>query len=404
MLKSCPLTLRACFLSLLLSGLLVLSGCSTVAGLWADSPVEQTESKPVVAPAPSTRHISVLWRNNVDQRKPATPPGFSLPAVIMGNQEELVVAGGQDSRVRIYRANGSEVGRIGLKHASESGALKLSNGLVVVGDVGGILYGLDIDNHRIVWQKQLSAALISSPVAAGDGFVIQASNNQIYRFTEDGKKVWSYSSGQLGGLGIHLNPSPVIYKHHVYAVFSNGDVVALNAENGNFLWKRQLLLSNNAAVMSEIKIPTATPLIVPVTQSGRAEDAIIVSIFQGELTFLSLQDGSTLSTRNLSLKSKPLLIGNTVFTADATGAVRALETSGAETLWKKQVSDGALTGPVLWKGSLWVADDQARVFRLNLSGTVLASTKLDGRIDRAPVAASGGVLVRNNLGTLYMLR
>jgi len=404
MLKSCPLTLRACFLSLLLSGLLVLSGCSTVAGLWADSPVEQTESKPVVAPAPPTRHISVLWRNNVDQRKPATPPGFSLPAVIMGNQEELVVAGGQDSRVRIYRANGSEVGRIGLKHASESGALKLSNGLVVVGDVGGILYGLDIDNHRIVWQKQLSAALISSPVAAGDGFVIQASNNQIYRFTEDGKKVWSYSSGQLGGLGIHLNPSPVIYKHHVYTVFSNGDVVALNAENGNFLWKRQLLLSNNAAVMSEIKIPTATPLIVPVTQSGRAEDAIIVSIFQGELTFLSLQDGSTLSTRNLSLKSKPLLIGNTVFTADATGAVRALETSGAETLWKKQVSDGALTGPVLWKGSLWVADDQARVFRLNLSGTVLASTKLDGRIDRAPVAASGGVLVRNNLGTLYMLR
>jgi outer membrane protein assembly factor BamB len=156
--------------------------------------------------------------------------------------------------------------------------------------------------------------------------------------------------------------------------------------------------------MSEIKIPTATPLIVPAAQSDRHEDMIVISIYQGELTFLSLQDGSTLSTRNLSLKSKPLLIGNTVFIADATGAVRALETSGAETLWKKRVSDGALTGPVLWNGSLWVADDQARVFRLNLNGTVLASIKLDGRIDRAPVAASGGVLVRNNLGTLYMLR
>ncbi len=403
MLNRCPLILRVCFLSLL-PGLLILSGCSTVAGMWADSPVEQTESKAVIAPASPTGHISVLWRNNVDQRKPASPPGFSLPAVMMSNQEEVVVAGGQDSRVRIYRANGSEMDRIGLKHASESGALRLPNGLVVIGDVGGILYGLDIDNHRIVWQKQLSAALISRPVAAGDGFIIQASNNQIYRFTGDGKKVWSYSSGLLGGLGIHLNPSPVIYKHHIYAVFSNGDVVALNAENGNFLWKRQLLLSNNAAVMSEIKIPTATPLIVPAAQSDRHEDMIVISIYQGELTFLSLQDGSTLSTRNLSLKSKPLLIGNTVFIADATGAVRALETSGAETLWKKRVSDGALTGPVLWKGSLWVADDQARVFRLNLNGTVLASIKLDGRIDRAPVAASGGVLVRNNLGTLYMLR
>ncbi|MDQ6982053.1 MAG: PQQ-binding-like beta-propeller repeat protein [Mariprofundus sp.] len=323
---------------------------------------------------------------------------------MMSNQEEFVVTGGQDRRVRVYRTNGSEMGRIGLKHGSESGALKLSNGLVVIGDVGGILYGLNIDKRRIAWQKQLSAALISSPVAADDGFIIQASNNQIYRFTEDGEKVWSYSSGQLGGLGIHLNPSPVIYNHHIYAVFSNGDVVALNAENGNFLWKRQLLLSNNAAVMSEIKIPTATPLIIPAAQSGRSEDAIIVSIFQGELTFLSLQDGSTLSTRNISLKSKPLLIGNTVFIADATGAVSALDASGAETLWKKKVSDGALTGPVLWKGSLWVADDQARVFRMDQSGRLLASTKLDGRIDRAPVAASGGVLVRNNLGTLYMLR
>jgi len=404
MLKHCPQALRAYSLSLLLPGLLVLSGCSTVAGLWSDSPSEQVESKPVVAPVAPTGHISVFWRNDVDQRKPASPPGFSLPAVIMTSHEELVIAGGQDRRVRIYRANGSETGRIALKHASESGALKLSNGLIVMGDVGGILYGLDIDKGRVVWQKQLSAALIGSPVAVDDGFIIQVSNNQIYRFTADGQKVWSYSSGQLGGLGIHLNPSPVMYNHHIYTVFSNGDVVALSAENGNFLWKRQLLLSNNAAVMSEIKTPTATPLIVPVAQSGRGEDVIIVSIFQGELTFLSLQDGSTLSTRNISLKSKPLLIGNTVFIADATGAVSALDTSGAETLWKKQVSDGVLTGPVLWKGSLWVADDQARVFRLNLRGTVLASTQLDGRIDRVPVAASGGVLVRNNLGTLYMLR
>jgi len=404
MLKHCPQALRAYSLSLLLPGLLVLSGCSTVAGLWADSPPEQAESTPVAAPVAPTGHISVLWRNDVDQRKPASPPGFSLPSVIVTSQEELVIVGGQDRRVRIYGTNGSETGRVALKHASESGALKLSNGLVVIGDVGGILYGLDIDKRRIVWQNQLSAALISSPVAVDDGFIIQVSNNQIYRFTTDGQKVWSYSSGQLGGLGIHLNPSPVIYNHHIYTVFSNGDVVALNAENGNFLWKRQLLLSNNAAVMSEIKMPTATPLIVPVAQSGRGEDVIVVSIFQGELTFLSLQDGSTLSTRNISLKSKPLLIGNTVFTADATGAVSALDTSGAETLWKKQVSDGVLTGPVLWKGSLWVADDQARVFRLNLRGTVLASTQLDGRIDRAPVAAIGGILVRNNLGTLYMLR
>ncbi|MDQ6996829.1 MAG: PQQ-binding-like beta-propeller repeat protein [Mariprofundus sp.] len=380
---------------------MMISACSTVSGLWSSSPPRQAAIKPVAHIPSSTGHISVLWRNNLDQRKPASPPGFSLPAAIATAQGELVVAGAQDKRVRIYRANGSEMARIALANASESGALKLSNGLVVIGDVGGNLYALDIGKARIAWQKQLSSALIGTPVATDEGFIIQTSNNQIYHFTVDGKKLWSYS-GQLGGLGIHLNPSPVIYKDRVYAIFSNGDVIALKVKNGNFMWKRQMLLSNKAPVMSEIKIPAASPLVIPA--AGHTEAMLLVSIFQGELSFISLQDGSTLSRRKLSLKSKPLLIGNTVFTADASGALSALNAAGGETLWKQQLSHGELTGPVLWHGSLWVADDQARIFRLDQSGTLLASTQLNGRIDRTPVAAKSGILVRNNLGTLYMLR
>jgi len=398
---------RVSFLTLIVSGLMMLTACSSISGMWSgmwsDSDAQPSATKPVAPLAMSTGHISVLWRNNLDQRKPASPPGFSLPAVITTAQGERVIAGAQDKRVRIYSASGSEIDRIALANASESGALELSNGLVVVGDVGGILYGLDIRNARIVWQKQLSSALIGVPVAVGDDFIIQTSNNQIYRFTADGKKLWSYS-GQLGGLGIHLNPSPVIYQDRVYAIFSNGDVIALKAENGNYIWKRQLLLSNKAPVMSEIKIPAASPLVIPAAQSGRNEAMLAVSIFQGDLSFISLQDGSTLSLRKLSLKSKPLLIGNTVFVADASGALSALNSADGVTLWKQQLSHGELTGPVLWQGSLWVADDHARVFRIDKGGKLLASTQLDGRIDRTPVVASGGILVRNSLGTLYMLR
>jgi len=305
--------------------------------------------------------------------------------------------------VHIYSSSGSEVGRIALQNASESGAVKLSNGIVVVGDAGGILYGLDIIHGKVAWQVQLSAALIGRPVAAGDDFIVQTSNNQIYRFSDKGVKIWSFS-GQLGGLGIHLNPTPVVYRNHVYTVFSNGDVIALQADKGNFVWKRQLVLSNNAAVMSEVKIPVATPLVVPASNSGRDEDTLVVSVFQGELFFLSLQDGSTLNTRHLSVKSRPLVMGKSIFVADAAGYLSALDASNAATLWKKKLSDGALNGPVLWQGSLWIADDQAHIFRLNRDGKILASTQLDGRIDRMPVNAGNGILVRNSLGTLYLLR
>jgi len=265
------------------------------------------------------------------------------------------------------------------------------------------LYGLDIDQAKVAWRFSLSSALIGSPVAVADGFIVQTSNNQIYHFSNNGKKLWSYS-GMLGGLSMHLTPSPVVHKARVYAAMSNGDVVALKVANGSFIWKRQLLLSNKAAVMSDLKVPLAQPLLITAEQSGRDEDVLLVSVFQGQLSFLSLQDGSTLSNRSLSLKSAPLLIGKQVIVADTSGAVSALNALNGETLWKQQLSTGELTGPVLWQGSLWVADDQAMVYRLSPSGKLLATTELDGRIDRAPVVSNGGVLVRNNFGSLYMLR
>ena len=130
---------------------------------------------------------------------------------------------------------------------------------------------------------------------------------------------------------------------------------------------------------------------------------LVVAVFQGEVSFVSLQDGTVLSHRNLSLKSSPLLVGKHLYVADTSGAVSALDASNGETLWKQQISAAELTGPVLWQGSLWVADSSGMVYRLNIDGSVSASIELDGHIDRSPVVATDGVLVRNHLGTLYML-
>jgi len=397
--------------------LMTLSACSMVSGLWSDETAAKQaddsshsmaeDTTPSVQAirqlAITSGSIDISWRNNVDYRQPASPLGFSLPAALQTPQGERIVIGGQDQRARIFDADGSELARIGLAAASESGVLLLSNGLAVLGDLGGTLYGLDIEQAKIVWRFTLSSALIGSPVLVDDGFVVQTSNNQIYRFSNDGKKLWSYS-GLLGGLSMHLTPSPVVHKGRIYAALSNGDVVALKAANGSFIWKRQLLLSNKAAVMSELKVPVAQPLLITAQQSGRDEDVLLVSVFQGEMSFLSLQDGSTLSNRLLSLKSAPLLVGKQVFVADTSGAVSALNPASGETLWKQQLTAGELTGPALWQGDLWVADDKAMVYRLSQSGKLLAVIELDGRIDRAPVAAQDGVLVRNNLGALYMLR
>lgn len=377
--------------------LISLSACSM--GIFASD--ESGEEK--VAANASGGEISVLWRSNIDYRLPASNFGISIPAVVRGSEGELIVAGAQDGRVRILSAEGSEMDRIAIGSAGESGGLQLPNGLVVVGDVDGHLYGIDADKAEVVWRVELSSALMSRPVPVGGDFIILTENNQVFRFSSDGKKIWSYT-GTLGGLGMQLMPSPVVYRGQVYLAMRNGDVVALKASSGSFLWQRQLLLSSSAAVLSELKVPVATPVVIPSEQSGRHEDMLAVSLFQGDLFFLSLRDGSTLMNRAISMKSSPLLIGKHLYIADVSGSVSMLNAAGGETLWKQSVSDVALAGPILWNEMLWLADATGRVYRMNLEGKLLGSIQLNGRFDLAPVATSDGVLVRNNLGTLYKLR
>jgi len=385
--------------------LLLFSGCSTMASWWADdeSPAIRPASASIPLATPEHANgIEVQWQVDLDQRKPASPSGFSEPFVARTASGERIVAGAQDRRVRIYDVQGHEINRIALDQACESGGLQLTNGLVIMGDVGGHLYGVDVDHGVIVWRQDLPSVLMSEPVALDDGFVIQTADNRIYRFAADGKKLWSYS-GTAGGLSMRLTPAPLVRDGQIFAAFSNGDVVSLKPDSGSLLWKRQLILNNNAVVLSELRVPVATPVLIPAVESNAKEDMLLVPIFQGDLVFLSKLDGSRLIERALSLKSSPLLMDSQLFTADASGALSALDAATGETLWKQQLSRGELTGPVLWHGELWVADDQGKVYRLNRDGKILSDIQLSGRIDRSPVATEGGVLVRNSLGTLYKL-
>ena len=389
---------------------LFLSSCASVSQLWegedSSAADDMQQAAVVVAQAESVAlsqgKLTVDWRVDVDQRRPASPAGFSIPVLAQSTEGPVIVIGCQDKRARIYSMDGLELARIALHGASEAGALQLENGLVILGDVEGYLYALDVNAHSIVWQKQLSSLMQGHPVATDGGFLVQTTDNRLYHFSNDGKKRWSYT-GTLGGLTMRAGASPVVAGDRVYAVFNSGDAVALRLDNGDMVWKRQLVLDNNAVVLSEIRVPIADPVLLAAPNTFQEDFLLIVPIYQGQLLFLSPQDGSAIHARTISLKSSPIKLDNAFYAADAHGAVYSLDAGTGQSLWKKQVSESELVGPVAFADRLWVADAQGHVFRLNQYGEVEADITLPGRIDRAPVAVRDGVLVRTSLGVLYHL-
>jgi outer membrane protein assembly factor BamB len=380
---------RALFLSFVLG----LTGCAMFGGHKAEQPAavqqtgQQTSSFEAAAQTPSD--LQIAWGVDVDQRRPLAPYSFARPVLVGG----LIVLAGQDSFVHIYNMNGRELRRIALQAPSNSDALALSHKLVVLGDVQGILYGIDPQQGKILWQWQMPSDMLGRPVQVGHDMLVQTGDNSIYRISAKGEKLWSFSSTQAG-LNMLLTPSPLVVGNTCYAMLTSGDAVALRCDTGDLLWRRQLLLDNDAVVLSELKTPIADPVLVG--------DVLIVSFYQGSLIGLSARDGQQIWQRGLSLKSSPLVYQGRLFAASG-NSILELDPSNGTTLWKRTLQAGDLVGPTLEQGRLFAADAHGRIFALNLDGRITGETSLPGRIDRSPVAASGGVLLRNNLGGLYLI-
>jgi outer membrane protein assembly factor BamB len=352
----------------------------------------------------SSRAIQKIWSVDVDQRKPGDPVGFSQPAVVTGPNGKIVIAG-RDAHVRVYDFNGSELHRIAIDEPSDCGALALTNGVVVVGDVGGLLYGIDPVKGSILWRNQLSSPFFSQPVLLQDGFLVQTSDNRIYRFSNDGKKQWSYA-GSGGGLGIYLTSSPLVVDATLYAVLTNGDAVALKVDTGDLLWRRQLLLSTDAPVLSELRAPIAAPVMLKQGYIGieKFEAAILVGFYQGDLMILSARDGRQLFAKEISIKSAPLVDSGNLYIAASSGELASIDLATGATQWKQKFTDGELLGPVLWKDSLWLADDRGSLLRIGRNGEKRGEIAFGGRIERMPTVTPAGILVRTGLGVLTLIR
>ena len=354
--------------------------------------------------ANASAQLHIAWSVDVDQRLPNAPLALSVPAVIGAGGQSYIVLGAQDSWVHVYDMDGRDIRRIRIQAPSDSGVLALPNHLVVLGDISGMLYGIDPVHGKIQWQTQLTAGLTGTPVVIGDDFVVQTTDNRVYRFSASGEKQWSFS-GQNNTLGMYLNASPLVRGSHIYVLLNNGDAIALKANNGDLLWKNQLLLSSESASLSDIKTPLSAPVFLPQLHlDGEVnKDVLLAPLFQGDLQVISASDGSLLLNLPISLRSSPVLVDKVLYMADSTGYVHAYDIEKGDRLWSKKISAKGLLGPVFWQDTLWVANNQGTIYQLDLQGNVKAQTILSGYISRPPLLTPNGLLLRTERGEMVMV-
>lgn len=226
------------------------------------------------------------------------------------------------------------------------------DGLIVVGNYGNVLYGLNT-NGDIQWQFTAeNAHFIASPLILENVILAPASNNTLYALSLDGTQLWSYKTGNM------LWAQPASDGELVFQPGMDHILYALRLSDGTLAWKKDLRSSL-----------VSTPLV--------GEDgSLFISTMTGEVISLNPADGSEkwTFTASGSSWSAPVLSDGTLFigtSANKTqGKILAISAVDGSKVW--EVDAGA---PVIGGG---VAMQDLVIFPTE-GGNLISWSKADGK-------------------------
>ena len=102
------------------------------------------------------------------------------------------------------------------------------------------------------------------------------------------------------------------------------------------------------------------------------------------------------------LRLQPAILGNTIYTADASGLVRAVKKSDGELIWTTTLKHGLVSGPSVGGGYLVVGTNNSSLVALNQSnGKKLWQTKVSSEILSLPATSKKKVIVKTIDGKVY---
>lgn len=278
-----------------------------------------------------------------------------------------------------------------------AGVAQGDDGRIYVGTDGGEVLALKAGSGETVWRAQVSSEVSAKPlVAAGMVFVRTADDFLWALRASDGGERWSFN---VEGRGLVLRgaASPAFHEGTVFTGFSNGELVALDAENGSPRWREALAEPSGRTELAQLVDVDAAPRVI--------EGRVISAAYQASVVAFSASEGQQLWERSLSVHNNPAVAPERVFLTTTEGSVMALDPASGGTLWTQKAlqGSGSLSPPVITGRAVAVGDGLGRVTWIHReSGKVLGQKDLGpSAVHGAPLALEDGALLAlTDQGTL----
>ncbi len=295
---------------------------------------------------------------------------------------------------------------------ASGGGIAVSNGRVFVTTGFGEVIMLDAASGGEIWTQDLDAPGASAPTVFGElAYIVGRDGTGWALEVENGRIRWQVlatpSVGVFaGGAGAAVNDELAIFP------FASGEVIATFRQGGLRRW---------STVVSGARLGTASARIVDIAGDPVIDgDRVYAGNFAGQIVALDASNGDRLWTARDGAISPVWPAGNSIFAINDINELVRLGKTDGEAIWRVELPglvEGrrgifrqsnevvAHYGPVLAGGRLIVASSDGGIRQFDpVSGNLVGSFEIPGGAASNPVVAGQTLYVVGKTGQLHAFR
>ncbi|MCE3233524.1 MAG: pyrrolo-quinoline quinone [Rickettsiaceae bacterium] len=289
--------------------------------------------------------------------------------------------------------------------------------------------------------------MTATPIVANDKIYTVDSYGVVTAFdTERVKKIWKYELDVKEDKGSLSNAGILFHQGKIYLATGSNKVIALDAETGSVVWKRNINSIARSAPAAEGKVVVVNTADNKLYALDANDGGIMwmhsgaegeMSIFgsaapvvsnhfafapysSGELYALKLDDGSEVWSDSMTssrgnnnrflfgnIDSSPVIVGDNIYVVGDDGALVASDMATGHRLWEKSLS--ATKSPWFAAGFIYVVNSKSEVICVSAKNggvkwvSKLPSEKKNQTIWSGPVMAGDSLLVVGSNGKLLSI-
>lgn len=365
------------------SSLLALGNCIGLALLL--SACSSTPDKPAPTALSEFKPALTVTKAWATQLSPVAAP---LTAHI--SQDQMAVVGTNGLVTVLNADTGAEIWRLALNTPVAAGVGSDGTRLAVITKSNELMA---LSKGQVLWKVKLPALALTAPFVAGGRVFALTADRTVTAFDGgSGQVLWRQ---QRSGDALVLKQAGILtsFQDNLLVGLS-GRLVALNPANGVSKWEVTIGSSRGTNEVER--------LVDLVAGVSRMNNTVCARAFQTSVTCVDALKGSNLWTR--AAQGHVGLAGteSAVFGTESDGKVNAWNRSNGQVLWQSEaLRFRGLTAPVAASGQLLVGDDLGWVHWLDASnGQTVARMQIDASGIAMPLLRSGKtwvVVTKNGL-------